>query len=316
MEKSLAYNRKPEAYFNRVLEQVRLSLLDDIGTGDITTKAVVRNQLRVESAIIVAKENGVLCGLHEAKAILEAGGLDFKSEKTEGENINKGEVFAKVTGSIQEILKRERTVLNYLQVLSGIATATNRLTKLYPKQVASLRKIHPGLLYSEKRAVKVGGGFTHRLGLYDGFLIKDNHLATVVKELFGEVPVTEEKKIEAIKEALRRVKQYRRDNKLDEYFIEIEVESLQQAIAAAQYYKKHKVPDIILLDNMKPKKIVVCIDAIRREVGNKILIESSGGITEKNIERYIDTRVDIVSTSKLTFSAKPLDMSMKIVGYK
>jgi len=316
LKKEEAYNRSLEKYSDRMIAQAKLALDDDVESGDITTQAVVRNKSRIEEAIIIAKDNGILCGLQEAEAILEAGGLEFESEKMDGAVIEKGDVIAKVRGGIGEILKRERTALNYLQILSGIATATHRFASRYPGKIASLRKTHPGLSHSEKRAVKAGGGFTHRLGLYDGFLIKDNHLATIVREMFGDEPITEEKKVEAIRQALKRAKQYRIDKQLGSYFIEVEVESLEQTVAVARFYEEEGVPDMILLDNMRPQDVARCVKAIRRGAGREILIESSGGITTKNVGAYIDAGADIVSTSKITLSAKPLDISMKILGYK
>lgn len=316
MDKEHAYDRSLKEYSDRTITQAQLALSDDVGLGDVTSQAVVQNKSRVEDAIIIAKENGVLCGLQEAKYILEDGGLEFRSEKIEGDIIKKGEIIARIRGNIEEILKRERTALDYLQVLSGIATTTHKLASRYPGKIASLRKTHPGLCYSEKRAVKVGGGFTHRLGLYDGFLIKDNHLAAVTREIFGDGQITEEMKIEAIREALRRTKQYRMTNQLNDYFIEVEVESLIQSIAAAKFHREERVPDMILLDNMKPQDVARCVKAIRKEAGRELIIESSGEITSENIEAYINAGVDIISTSRLTLSAEPLDMSMKIVGYK
>jgi nicotinate-nucleotide pyrophosphorylase (carboxylating) len=316
MEKNKAYNRNFEAHRNRVRYQAKLALDDDIKTGDITTRAVVKNNKKIENAIIIAKDDGVLCGLQEAKAILEEGGLQFMATKMEGDLLKKKDIIATVRGNIGEILKRERTTLNYLQILSGIATATYKLARIHPKKVASLRKTHPGLCFSEKRAVKVGGGFTHRLGLYDGFLIKDNHLATIAKELFGDDPITEEKKVMTIIEALKRAKRYRANHRLTDLFIEIEIESIKQAIAAAKFYKNEGVPDMILLDNMKTQEVARCVKAIKKEAGEGVLIEASGGITAQNINDYVRSGVDIVSTSEITLSAKPLDISMKIIGYK
>jgi len=316
VKKDQAYNRSLEGYADRVIAEAMLALDDDVGDGDVTTEAVVRGKPRTEDAVIIAKANGILCGLQEAKAILEDGGLSFESKKQEGEAIKKGEIIAKVHGNVKELLKRERTALDYLQVLSGIATATNRLARRNPGKVASLRKVHPGLCYSEKRAVKVGGGFTHRLGLHDGFLIKDNHLATIVRELYEDASINEEKKIEAIRHALRRTKQYRANHRLDDCFIEVEVESLDQAVAAAKFHKAEGVPDMILLDNMTPDDVAKCIEAIRREAGSEILIEASGGITSKNIGAYVEAGADMISTSRMTLFATPLDISMKIIGYK
>lgn len=316
MKKDRAYGKNLERYIDRIIAQAIISLSDDVGEGDITTQAVIQNKSKVEEAIFIAKANGVLCGLQEAEAILKDGGLDFESEKIEGSVLKKGDIIGKVRGDIEEILKRERIALNYLQVLSGIATATRKLTNRYPGKISSLRKTHPGLSFSEKRAVQVGGGFTHRISLDDGFLIKDNHLAAIIREIFGENPITEKKKVEAIREALKRAKQYRIKNSLENCFIEVEVESLIQAVSATKFFKKEGVPDMILLDNMKPQDAARCVKAIRKAAGMEILIESSGGITPKNIGDYIKAGVDIVSTSKLTLSAEPLDISMKIFGYK
>ncbi len=316
MEKEKAYNRSLERYSDRMIEQAMLALHDDVEKGDITTQAVVQDRSRIEEAMIISKDGGILSGLREAEVVIEEGGLEFRSEKAEGDVIRRGDIIARVRGEVVEILKRERIALNYLQVLSGIATATHRLASRYPGRVASLRKTHPGLCYSEKQAVKVGGGFTHRLGLHDGFLIKDNHLAAIVKELFGEEPITEEKKVEAVRQALKRAKQYRVDRKLENYFIEVEVESLEQAVAAARFRREEGVPDMILLDNMSPQDVAGCVRMIRREAGEEVLIEASGGITTRNIGAYIEAGVDVVSTSRITFSAKPLDISMKILGYK
>lgn len=263
MNKEQAYNRNFDEHVERTVTQAFLALNDDVGFGDITTKALVKEE-NVDEAVIIAKASGILCGLQEAKAILEDGGLDFKSEKREGDALKKGDIIATIRGNIHEILKRERTALDYLQVMSGIATATHKLVKQYPGKVASLRKTHPGLVYSEKRAVKVGGGFSHRLGLYDGFLIKDNHLASIVREVFGEGKVTEDMKVESVKLALQRAKEYRSINRMDKCFIEIEVESLPQALAAAKFHKQVGVPDMILLDNMTQQDVAKCVKAIKK----------------------------------------------------
>ena len=122
--------------------------------------------------------------------------------------------------------------------------------------------------------------------------------------------------IEAIREALKRVKYYRDTKGLDDCFIEIEVESLTQVVAVANFYKSEGVPDMILLDNMTPEAVAECVKTIRHEAGTKILIESSGGINSKNISAYIEAGSDVISTSRITLFATPLDISMKIVGYK
>jgi len=316
MEKSEAYVRDLKPYQRRMLEQSFIALKEDLGDRDITTFAVSPSEGRAEEAIIVAREEGVLCGVLEAKALLEAGGLKVSWEKEEGDPLQAGSVIAKVEGDVREILSRERTALNYLQILSGIATLCNDISQRFPGKVASLRKTHPGLAFSEKRAVYVGGALTHRLGLFDGFLIKDNHLALVARELFGEATIGEDQKVRAIEECLRRAKRYRTEHGLGHLFIEVEVESEGQSVTAARMHREEGVPDMILLDNMDPEKVRECVKAIREVAGPSVLIEASGGITPENLEQYIDTGVDVASMSFLTLSARPLDIAMKIVGYK
>jgi nicotinate-nucleotide pyrophosphorylase (carboxylating) len=316
MEKDKAYLRDLAPYRSRMLEQAFLSLKDDIWDKDITTLAVSSSEGKVEEAVIVAREEGVLCGVLEAKALLEAGGLTVSWEKEEGTSLQAGSIIARVKGDIREILSRERTALNYLQVLSGISTLCNSLSKRFPDKVASLRKTHPGLAFSEKRAVHVGGALTHRLGLFDGFLIKDNHLALVARELFGEAVISEDQKVRAIEECLRRAKRYRTEHGLEHLFIEVEVESQGQGVAAARMCREEGVPDMILLDNMSPERVEECVKAIREVAGSSILIEASGGINPENLGRYLDAGVDVASMSFLTLSARPLDIGLKIVGYK
>jgi nicotinate-nucleotide pyrophosphorylase (carboxylating) len=316
MEKKQAYLRELIPYRGRMLEQAFLALKDDVGEGDVTTLAVSSSQGRVEEAMIEAREEGILCGVLEAKALLEAGGLKVSWEKEEGAPLQAGSIIARVKGNVREILSRERTALNYLQILSGIATLCNAFSKRSPGKAASLRKTHPGLAFSEKRAVHVGGALTHRLGLFDGFLIKDNHLAMVARELFGDATISEEQKIRAIEESLRRAKRYRTERGLGRLFIEVEVESEGQGVAAARTYQEEGVPDMILLDNMSPEEVGKCVKAIREVAGSGVLIEASGGIRPENLGLYLDAGVDVASMSFLTLDARPLDIGLKIVGYK
>ncbi len=316
MDKNKAYLRELTPYRKRIIDQAFLSLEDDVGDGDITSLAILSSEGRTDEAIIASREKGILCGVIEAKELLEAGDLEVSWEKEEGDSLKAGSVIAKVTGDVKEILSRERIALNYLQILSGIATLCNSFSKRFPGKVASLRKTHPGIVFSEKRAVLVGGALTHRLGLYDGFLIKDNHLALVARELFGEQKIGENEKIKAIEESLKRVKKYRTEHGMRNLFIEVEVESKAQGVAAAKMHQKEGVPDMILLDNMIPDKVGKCVKAIRKVSESNLLIEASGGITSENLGLYIDAGVDVASMSFLTLNARPLDIGMKIVGYK
>ena len=316
MKKDDAYLRDLNPYRKQMLSRALLALRDDIGNGDITTLATLSQVQRKENAEIVVKEEGVLGGIFEARAILEAGGLKVEFLKEEGESVEKGTVVGKVRGDVKQILIRERTALDYLQIMSGIATVCHRLAIRFPGKVASLRKTHPGLAFSEKKGVRAGGALTHRLGLFDGFLIKDNHLAAIGRELFATSEFTEEQKISAIYESLRRAEHYRRGHRLSRYFIEVEVESREQALAAARNHRDRGVPDMILLDNMKPREVERCVKAIRETAGPSVLIEASGGITIENFESFINAGVDVASMSSLTLNSRPLDISLKLVGYK
>ncbi len=316
MDKNSVYLRDLVPYNQRIVEQAFLALRDDIGSGDITTLALSSDKERVEEAAIVAREQGILCGILEAESILEAGGLVSKWYKREGDVFEAGETLAVVSGKVVELLSRERIALNYLQTLSGIATLCNFFSKRFPGKVASLRKTHPGIAFSEKRAVLVGGALTHRLCLDDGFLIKDNHLALVARELFGKAKINENQKLRAIEESLRRAKNYRTEHSLVSAFIEVEVESMAQGLVAAKMFRVDGVPDMVLLDNMEPDMVEACVQAIRKVAGQNLLIEASGGITPDNLQLYLDAGVDVASMSFLTLDARPLDIGMKIVGYK
>jgi len=316
VKKEDAYLRDLTPYRKQMLSRALLALKDDVGNGDITTLATLSPMSRKEDAIIVVKEEGVLGGVLEARAILEAGGLEVEFMKEEGASVEKGNIIAKIRGDVKQILSRERTALDYLQIMSGIATACHRLAVRFPGKVASLRKTHPGLAFSEKMSVRAGGALTHRLGLFDGFLIKDNHLAAVARELFGSSIFAEDQKIEAIQESLRRAELYRRRRRLFRCFIEVEVESFGQALAAARYCRDNGVPDMILLDNLGSSEVERCVKVIREVAGQSVIIEASGGITESNLESYVEAGVDVASMSSLTLNSRPLDISLKLVGYK
>lgn len=310
MRKKEIFDRSLRAYEKQIRERALLALNDDIGKGDITTEAVIKKPIQVK-AVVISKSSGILCGLLEAKELLK--GLNVKSNKKEGDKIRKGDVLLMLEGDGRKMLQNGRIALNYLQVLSGIATTTNELAKKFPGKICSLRKTHPCLSYGEKRAVKAGGGLTHRLGLSDGFLIKDNHLAAISAELFRG-KFSEEGKVAAVKEAIKRAAVYRKRKKLT-HPIEIEVESEREAIAAAGMRRKTGAPDAILIDNKKPKEVASIVKAIRR-IDSSILIEASGGITPKNAKNYINAGVDVISSSYLTLRSKPLDTSLVIKGYK
>ncbi|MBI5158733.1 carboxylating nicotinate-nucleotide diphosphorylase [Candidatus Micrarchaeota archaeon] len=315
MDKKTIFDRSLGKFEQHSKERALTALEDDSAPEDITTRATIRKTATQTTvrAFIHVKETGVLCGISEASAVLK--GLKLEWKKREGEKIKKGEIVCIVRGDVRKILRNCRVALNYLQILSGIATKTRRLVEKFGARVCALRKTHPCISFSEKRAVQAGGGFTHRLNLSDGFLIKDNHIAAVATELFGKQKrFTEKQKIKAMEKCILRCASFRSAHHFS-FPIEVEVESLAQAIAAAQLKKKTGAPNVIMLDNRTPKQVKQIVQAIRK-INSTILIEASGGITEKNISSYLKAGADVVSTSELILNAKSLDFSLTIEGYK
>ncbi|MCL0106146.1 carboxylating nicotinate-nucleotide diphosphorylase [Peptococcaceae bacterium] len=266
---------------------IKRCLVEDIGTGDVTTNAIVSKDDK-SSAVIESKEEGIVAGLFVAKRVFEilSPHIEFKALVEEGSKVKPKANIAEVRGDTRAILMGERLALNFLQRLSGIATKTFNLVQLiamYPARIIDTRKTTPGLRMLEKYAVRVGGGHNHRFGLYDAVLIKDNHI----------------KAAGSILEAVNRVRRY---NHLMKIEVEVkDLEQLEEALSANV--------DIIMLDNMD-------IDLMKEAVSivsGKALIEASGGISEENVLAVAKTGVDLISVGGLTHSAKALDMSLNIV---
>jgi nicotinate-nucleotide pyrophosphorylase (carboxylating) len=277
-------------------EKLRQMLAEDIGQGDITTTAVVPSGLRVEAAII-AKEAGIAAGIEETVILAENLGLDVKAEVADGEEIKNGQSIVKISGDARTILSAERTILNFLSRMSGIATTTRNLkgklrsTDLKTK-LACTRKTAPGLLYFDKKAVLIGGGDTHRLHLDDLILIKDNHIAVA-----GGVA-------KAVKSAKERASFSKK--------IEVEVTKVEDAVIAVE-----AGADIVMLDNFSLKQIAKAVTQLKKKkVYGKVLLEASGGIREDNLVKYGQAGVDIVSIGELTNSVKALDLSLEIARIK
>ena len=278
---------------------VELALEEDLGAvGDLTSQAVIP-EWQQGRAVFVARAPGVLAGLPILPLVSSKVDprLELESLKNDGDSLVKGDRIAEWRGPMRGILAAERTALNFLQHLSGIATLTRR----YVDAVAGLkckildtRKTSPGWRLLEKYAVRQGGGHNHRIGLYDGVLIKDNHLAALKEEAS---PIT------AAVEAARRC--------ASSLPIEIEVENFKQfdeALALA--------PDIILLDNMTPGELAEAVarrDAQCDET-NWIFLEASGGITLANVRAVAETGVDRISIGALTHSAPALDIALDYVS--
>ena len=266
---------------------VKAALAEDVGPGDITTAAVVPARMK-GTAEIVAKEDFVVAGLFVAERVFK--NIDrnavFNAGCKDGDRVKKGSVIARISGRLGRILTAERVALNFLQRLSGIATLTGEFVKrVSPCKALILdtRKTTPCMRKLERYAVKMGGGYNHRSGLFDAVLIKDNHIKAA-----GGVA-------EAVRKANRK---YR-----EEAAVEVEVSTLKEAREAVR-----AGADIILLDNMTPERIKKALEAIDR----RALVEVSGGVTLDNVKKAAAAGVDFISVGALTHSAPAVDISMKV----
>jgi nicotinate-nucleotide pyrophosphorylase (carboxylating) len=275
-----------------VEEKLKQILADDIGQGDVTVAAVIPPNLTVKAEVI-AKEEGIAAGIEEATFLAEYLGLIIKAKVADGEKIKNKQVLLQISGDAQTILSVERTMLNLLSRMSGIATKTRMLTEKLEKanvkaKIAATRKSAPGLLYFDKKAVIIGRGDPHRLHLDDMVLIKDNHLAIV-----GSVE-------EAVKKAKANASFTKK--------IEVEVTTVEAALQAAKVGA-----DIIMLDNFSPKQAKAAGEGLKKAGFGRVLLEVSGGITGENLLEYATARMDIISMGELTHSVKALDISLEIV---
>lgn len=265
---------------------ILMALKEDISSEDITTNSVMREK-KLGTVQLICKQDGVIAGLEIFKRVFEL--LDRKTITKlyfkDGDKVKKGDLLGEVEGDIRVLLSGERTALNYLQRMSGIATYTNNMVKLLEGSSVKLldtRKTTPNMRIFEKYAVKVGGGNNHRYNLSDGILLKDNHI-----DAAGGVA-----------NAIKMAKEYAPFVRK----IEVEVENLdmlKEALDAGA--------DIIMLDNMTPEMMKEAVKLTR----GKAVTECSGNITKENIQTIIDTEVDYVSSGALTHSAPILDVSLK-----
>lgn len=278
----------------RVLEEKFLKFVEeDVGQGDITTSLIIPSGTIVEAKVLV-KEPGVIAGIEEAMIFLESFGLQVNPLVSDGSKMKQKTVILKIVGDARTLLSIERTLLNLLSRMSGIATAVNGLVEKirkagYKTRVACTRKVAPGLSYFDKKAVMIGGGDTHRLHLDDMILVKDNHLAVI-----GDIRPA----VKKVREAISFSKK-----------VEIEVSTVEDALEAVE-----AGVDIVMLDNFTPKQVKKTIGLLENKgLRDKVLVESSGGIAEKNILEFAAAGVDIISLGEITDSAKALDMSLEIV---
>lgn len=266
---------------------VRAGLEEDLGSGDITTDAIIDPKV-MGRASVIAREELVLAGLPVFKRVFLELSREFEFEDyfNEGDLVPKDRSVGLITGPFSLLLKGERTALNFLQRMSGIATVTRQYAekvKSFKARVLDTRKTAPGLRWLDKYAVRIGGGVNHRFGLFDGILIKDNHIAAVG--------------------SITRAVTLARQNAPHTVRVEVEVEDLAGVKEALQ-----AGADAILLDNMGPGEIREAV----RLTDRKVVLEASGGINLETIEEVAKTGVDLISVGALTHSARAADLSLEI----
>ncbi|MDP2922129.1 MAG: carboxylating nicotinate-nucleotide diphosphorylase [Candidatus Omnitrophota bacterium] len=278
---------------------IKTALQEDIGREDITTLFTIPYHFKAESAII-AKETGVLCGLDIVKAVFKerSKNVIFKALKKDGDTFKKNEKIAYIKGDARVVLSAERVALNFLSLLSGIATTTRSFvnrTKRTTVKILDTRKTTPNLRILEKYAVQVGGGYNHRKALVDAILIKDNHLRAGKFIRKGKL------------DEIRMAKCLSYVKNLPSIKVEIEVETLDEFKKVIKYK-----PDVVMLDNFKPKQMKKAVK-FRQKYFPKVKLEASGGINLENVRRIAKTGVDFISIGSLTHSPKAIDFSLEII---
>lgn len=268
-------------------KQLEKFLAEDIKSGDITSRLLTRKKI---TATIISRENGIVAGVSYAREIFVSKNCKVTVHRRDGQTVIPNQKILTITGDTYSILSRERTALNLMSRMSGIATQTSA----YAKEIRaanprvglySTRKTAPGLRIFDKDAVEIGGGHKHRMSLDQMVMIKDNHIAAS----------------DSFLGLIRRAKQkYKK--------IEVEVENLNDAIIAA-----NEGVEIILLDNMSPLIIKKVISELKRlNLRNKVRIEASGGINHSNIVQYAKSGVDMISIGRLTSTVTGLDLSLEV----
>lgn len=265
-------------------------LQEDVGAGDITSDNIIRADMEAKAEIVCKSRFAIVCGLEEASMLFDICGCKSEILVKDGSKVVKGAVVMNVSGYARAILKAERTVLNIIMRMSGIATETRRMVDLAKGvTILATRKTAPGLRYFDKKAVFLGGGATHRMGLDDMVLIKDNHLV-LVSDLGKCIRLAKKNVGSSIK-------------------VECEVRTKEEALAAVA-----AEADTVMLDNFTPKQAQQTIRQIRRMgLRNKVKIELSGGINQNNIRQYSRTKPDFISLGYITHSSKTIDFSLEIM---
>jgi len=274
---------------------VRAALREDLGDGDVTSRTVLPSGL-VVSAVMIAKERGVIAGMPVAREVYRQvdTSVVFQPLRADGSTVAPGDRLAAVRGPATSILAGERTALNFLQQLSGVATLASRFAEVAARHgvtIKDTRKTTPGWRALQKYAVRAGGGANHREGLFDQILIKDNHL----KCLSGG-------RTEAVRAAVRTAKEAE-----PAFAVEVETETLEEALVAAE-----AGADIVMLDNMTPDAVRKAVTEIRAAGAGKPVIEVSGRASLETLEEYAKAGPDWISVGMLTHSAKALDISLEL----
>ncbi len=285
---------------DKIVPIIRQALREDIGIGDITSDALFSRDDKI-SAVIISKEEGILAGQQVSELVFDLvdTSVHYKPNIQDKEPLTEGKVIAYIDGPVKSILKAERTALNFLSRLSGIATHANQFVRIlsaFDVKLRDTRKTTPGLRYLEKYAVRAGGGVSHRMGLYDEILIKDNHIVAFSK-LYKDIS----------KDIITHIISITKKRKLKNVRIEIEVTNLHQLREAFT-----SGVDVVMLDNMKLEDIEEAV-RLRDAEGYKALIEVSGGVTLLNLEEIARVKPDFISVGAITHSAKPIDMSLEVI---
>jgi len=264
---------------------------EDAPYGDLTSSAIIPDITC--DAVIRAEQGGTIAGLDEAALLFSHYGVSVKQRMADGTTVRKNDMLLSLNGDAKKILLIERTALNIIGRMSGIATQTRKLSgiasSVNPRcRIAATRKTCPGFQVLDKKAVKIGGGDPHRMNLSDGILIKDNHLALVPLD----IAISAAKKSSVYKK------------------IEVEAETAENALLAAK-----AGADIIMLDNMSPAQINRTIKVLEREgLRERVIIELSGGIDESSLARYAELDVDVISLGVLTHSVRNFPVNLEIIS--
>jgi len=280
--------KKENTSHKEILRIIKNALAEDIGKGDITTAAIIREN-KIGQAQAIAKEDFIIAGIDVFQKVFLFldDRIEFKALIADGEKVKKGDIIAQITGPLASILQAERVALNFFQRMCGIATLTGKFVEAVSGTKAKIldtRKTIPGLRLLDKMAVKIGGGLNHRMGLYDGVLIKDNHIAAA-----GGIPAA----VRAQKKSLTK--------KLK---IEVETKNLLEVEEAL-----NSGVDIIMLDNMPVDEMTKAVALVR----GKALLEASGNVSLQNVARIAATGVDFISVGEITHSVRAADIALKIV---